>query len=119
MVGAILGPRCDLVGVVGQGKTASTAVRNLQPDAVILDISLPDISGMRVLPELRANFPNLAIVIFTTKIEFAYRQEALLRGADEFVSKFEATRELLPAIDRALKAMRASSPKRAQSPVGR
>ena len=107
-VGKILWARCDVVGIIGRGHDVLAAVQSLRPDAVILDISLPEMGGMQVLPELRSAFPSVAIVIFTVRVEPIYQQEALARGANEFVSKFQANKELLPAIERALTAVRYS-----------
>lgn len=108
-VGKILSANCDLVGIIARGNAVLAAVQNLQPDAVILDISLPDMSGMQVLRELRAAFPSVAIVMLTINVEPIYRQEAFARGANAFVSKFQANKELWPDIERALAAVLASN----------
>lgn len=108
-VANIVRGRCDIVGIIAQGNVVLASVRNLQPD-----ISLPDISGMQVLPELRMAFPSVAIVILTTNIQLIYQQEALARGANEFVSKFQMSIELLPAVERALGNVRASNILRAR-----
>lgn len=113
-VAKIVGARHELVGIVSRGNAVLAAVQTLQPDAVILDIGLPDMSGMQVVPGLRIEFPGVAIVVLTTKVEPIYREEALARGANEFVSKQRATADLLPAIERALAAVHAATPKRAQ-----
>ena len=110
-VANILRGRCYIVGIIDRGDAVLAAIQNVQPEAVILDISLPDMSGMQVLEEIRIQFPRVAIVMLTTNIEPIYRQEALARGAHEFVSKLELSIELSPAIERAVAAVRASNPR--------
>jgi DNA-binding NarL/FixJ family response regulator len=98
----ILSPIFDVVGVIARGKPLIATVRDLQPDVVVLDVALPDISGMQVLPKVRTLFPNLVIVVLTAKVERIYQEEAFARGADGFVAKGRAATDLIPAIQEAL-----------------
>jgi DNA-binding NarL/FixJ family response regulator len=66
------------------------AAQRLQPDAVVLDVSLPGHNGLQVLPALRALLPRTAIVMLTAHAEPAYRKAAYLLGADAFLSKTSA-----------------------------
>jgi DNA-binding NarL/FixJ family response regulator len=63
------------------------AAQQLLPDLIVLDMSLPGRSGMRILPEFQATLPSVGIVMLTTQIDPLYEEEALAIGADAFVAK--------------------------------
>ncbi|MBI5696803.1 MAG: sigma-54-dependent Fis family transcriptional regulator [Nitrospirae bacterium] len=56
-------------------------------DAVLLDINLPDVNGLDLLTELRAGYPEMAIVVITGHGDIPLAVEAMRRGADNFLSK--------------------------------
>lgn len=65
--------------------------RQLCPDAVVLDVRLPDGSGLDALAAIKKDSPNTRVYIFTNQVEF--RDKALRNGADGFFDKsmeFEA-----------------------------
>jgi DNA-binding NarL/FixJ family response regulator len=102
----VLSPHCTVVQTLHQAEDVSHGVRSLQPDVLVLDLSLPGRSGMHVLPEVRRQFPNLGIVVATNYTEPEYRSQALQRGADSFVGKQELTEELWLAVQTAYSAHR-------------
>ncbi|MBW1751387.1 MAG: response regulator transcription factor, partial [Deltaproteobacteria bacterium] len=76
--------------VVGQADNADAALslaEALQPEIIVLDISLGNISGLDILPELLKVAPESKIVILTMHNDCRYLQEAMAKGAKAFVVK--------------------------------
>jgi DNA-binding NarL/FixJ family response regulator len=96
----ILAPDCELVAWAEDGHEVIGAALEMRPDTILLDISLPGISGMSLLPLLRDALPATTIVMLTNHTSEHYVEEAYRRGADAYVIKSEAHEALLPAIRR-------------------
>ena len=82
----------DLV-VCGEASSAEEAlerVADLQPDLVLIDISLPGMSGINLIRELREQFPNLASLIVSGHKESIYGREVMRAGAYGYVEKANA-----------------------------
>jgi DNA-binding NarL/FixJ family response regulator len=58
-----------------------------QPDAVVLDLQLPDVNGLEVLKMMKAAQPSAVVVVLTGHNEPEIREECLRRGADWFIEK--------------------------------
>lgn len=88
--------------VIGEAERGRGAVEAIEraggADLVILDISMPDITGTQVAAELRAAFPSLKIVALTRHAEKAYIQQMLQHGANGYVLKQTAGDELVSAL---------------------
>ena len=80
-------PEILVVGQAGNGKEALTAVSELKPDAVILDIRIPGSSGIQLLKEIRAIHPETTVIILTNYDFEPYRKMTLQLGADYFFNK--------------------------------
>jgi DNA-binding NarL/FixJ family response regulator len=104
----LLARECELVAVVVRGDELLARATEVRPDVMIVDISLPGRSGLQALPSLRAALPDAHIVMLTAHDDPLYREEALRRGADEYVVKWHASAELMPAIHRARGPARAT-----------
>ena len=93
-------------GSAPDGRTGLDRAEQLQPDLVLLDLELPDISGEQVLAELRAAPATRAIpvIVVSADIDPAVQHRVLAGGARFFLTKpFEVT-ELLRLVDGALRA---------------
>jgi DNA-binding NarL/FixJ family response regulator len=88
-----------VVGVARDGTEALSLTRAQQPDVVLLDLMMPGLSGLELIPDLRAAIPDLHIVILSL---LGYREVALSMGADEYVFKPELAADLVPAIQRVM-----------------
>jgi CheY-like chemotaxis protein len=77
----------DIVRAVGNGEAVLPAVQELHPDFVLLDISMPGMSGFAVARQLRRDAPEVKIVFITQHGEPAYVQAALRSGAVGYVLK--------------------------------
>ena len=99
------------VRVVGRGDEVLAAVRDAPPDLVVLDIMLPGRSGLDVLRDLRAAGETLPVLMLTAKGDVVDRVVGLELGADDYLPKPFAVRELLARV-RAL--LRRAAPKPAR-----
>ncbi|MCK6629172.1 MAG: response regulator transcription factor [Anaerolineae bacterium] len=77
----------EIVGQAGNVAEAISGIRKLQPDVVILDIRLPDGSGIDVLQAIKQDQPAPMVIILTNYPYSGYRQRCLNAGADFFLDK--------------------------------
>lgn len=92
--------------VIGQAATADEAIRQVRDaawDVMVLDISLPDRSGLDLLPEIKALRPAMPVLILSMHAESQYAMRALKSGASGYVSKDSASTELVEALRRVLR----------------
>ncbi len=86
---------------VGEASTARETLEkaaDLQPDVILLDITMPDMSGLSILRALRERAPSARILVLTMHADEDYLREALRLGAVGYVVKSAADQELLAAI---------------------
>jgi len=76
-----------VVGEAADGREAVEAVRDLRPDVVVLDLSMPDMDGLQAITQINAVAPRTGIVVFTGFGGPAMRDQALSLGADAYVEK--------------------------------
>jgi two-component system, NarL family, response regulator NreC len=87
--------------VVAEGSTAEEAIRYVRghkPDVLILDLNMPDGSGLAAIPQVKEASPETEIVILTMQSEPAFAREALQAGALGYVLKEAANEELVEAV---------------------
>ena len=77
----------DVCGEAENGRQAIDEAKGLKPDVVVLDYSLPDLTGLQVAYEIRQSLPNVKVVFFTANNEAVISAAARVMGADAFVSK--------------------------------
>ena len=83
--------------IAADGRTALQALREDRPDVVVLDLGLPDLSGIEVLRRLRA-WSTTPVVVLSARAESNEKVEALDLGADDYVTKPFGMDELLARI---------------------
>ena len=91
--------------VCGQAVKACEAIEAIQlhsPDLVMMDITLPDKSGIEVIKDLQSLTPGLKILVFSMHDEMLYAQRAIRAGAKGYIMKGAATGKLMEAIDRVM-----------------
>ena len=81
----------------GDGRTALAAAREDDPQLMVLDLGLPDISGVEVLTRLRG-WTQLPVVVLSARSDSTDKVDALDRGADDYVTKPFGMEELLARI---------------------
>jgi DNA-binding NarL/FixJ family response regulator len=87
-----------VTGSAGSGAEALALVQRERPDVVLLDLELPDRSGLDVILELKAALPEVRIVVFSAYGGEERVAAALSRGADSYVLKGTPSDELLETI---------------------
>ena len=75
------------VSTAADGASAIAAARDARPDAVVLDVMLPDMSGLDVLRKLREHNPQLPVLLLTAKDALEDRIAGLTAGGDDYVTK--------------------------------
>jgi len=88
----------ELVGAVEDGLTLLSAAQRLRPDVILLDISLPSISGIEAARRLRSIVPASKIIFVTMHSDSSYIAEATRIGASGYVLKRYAGAVLVEAI---------------------
>ena len=100
-VAAVLTPACDVVGAVKDGPSAIRAVAVLHPEVVILDISMPGMTGLEVASHLRASGSKAAVVFLTVHDDEEFLHAAKAAGGLGYVIKRRLGTDLLPAVQEA------------------
>lgn len=75
------------VSTAADGAGAVVAAQRMRPDVVVLDVMLPDMSGIEVLPRLRRLYPDLPVLMLTARDAVEDRIAGLSAGADDYVVK--------------------------------
>ena len=81
---------------------AMSGIQTLQPDVVLVDISLKNESGLELVKTLKNQYPDLAVIVISMHDEALYAERALHAGARGYVMKRETTKNVLTAIRRVL-----------------
>jgi two-component system response regulator NreC len=88
----------EIVGEASSGTETLTLAERLQPDLILLDLSMPALGGLEALPTLRKLVPSARILILTMHDDPQYLRQALKHGASGYVLKKAADAELLSAM---------------------
>jgi DNA-binding NarL/FixJ family response regulator len=94
------GSDLQVVGEVADGAEAMRLAPELRPDIMLLDLVMPRVNGLEVLRWIKAERPEIKVIIVTVHAEAAYRQAAEASGADAFLLKKTLGTVLLPTIQR-------------------
>jgi DNA-binding NarL/FixJ family response regulator len=98
----ILEDHYELVGTTGDGRALLAAAKTVQPDIVILDISMPLLNGIDATAQLKKICPTTKIIIVTMHADTEYVRSAFEAGASAYVLKGSAVDELEQAIQAVL-----------------
>jgi len=92
----------DVVGAVVNGRDALTEVERLDPDVLVIDISMPFLSGLQKAAQLMSKKCRTRIVFLTVHDDQDYVDAAFAAGASGYVTKAQVMTDLVPAIREAL-----------------
>ncbi len=98
----LLEPEFDVVGTVSDGQAFLRTVAEMQPDLVILDISMPGINGIEAAPQFKQGGSTAKHIFLTIHEDPDFLSEALSTGALGYVVKSHIASDLIPAIHEAL-----------------
>lgn len=91
-------PDMHVIGEAGDGLQAIDQAAALQPDVVLLDLTMPRIDGLASLKQIRERAPQTRVLILTMHADEQYLRDAISRGARGYVVKQAADQEVLSAI---------------------
>ncbi len=91
-------PDMEIVGEVNNGREAIAKTKELAPDIVLMDISLPDLDGFEATRQIKRTTPNVAILALTMHESDEYFFKMLNAGASGYVPKKAAPTDLVTAI---------------------
>ena len=99
-VSRLLSLDCEVVGTVADTSALMESAQRLQPDLIVLDLNLPDLSGLEACRQITQAHPQTKVIVFTAVTDPEVRQRSLAVGASAFVSKLGPVTDLLSAIKR-------------------
>ena len=88
----------EVVGEASTGREALAQARALRPDVVVMDISMPDMTGIQATGEIRKELPSVQVLGLTMHEEESYVFELLKMGAAGYVLKRAAAEDLVAAV---------------------
>ena len=91
-------PDMEVVAEAEEGRTAVRLVRELVPNVVIMDVSMPDLNGMEASRQIVGEFPNVKIIALSMHSDTLFVTEMLRSGASGYLLKDCAFEELAQAI---------------------
>jgi len=100
----------EVVGGAADCASGMEAVRQLQPDVVLLDIRMPGMDGLACLPQMKAAMPQVAVIIVTFYDDRRYILEAIRQGASGYLLKDASAAEILDTIRRVVEGQLAIDP---------
>jgi DNA-binding NarL/FixJ family response regulator len=89
----------EVVGEAGDGLELLGLLRDIRPDLVILDISMPKLRGLEATREIKSLDPGVKVLILSMHKEREYLYQALTAGAEGYLLKEDADGELISAIE--------------------
>ena len=89
---------CLVAGTAYDGVEGQKLIRNVKPNLVITDISMPGMNGLNMIAGLKAEFPDMEISILTGFREFEYAQKAIKLGVTRLILKPSTMREIEEAV---------------------
>ncbi len=98
-IAKLLITECDVVGTATDGRQALEAARDLKPDVMVLDISMPVMNGIETARRLREAGAKTRIIFLTVHDDPDYAREALETGALGYVIKPRIASDLMAAIN--------------------
>jgi DNA-binding NarL/FixJ family response regulator len=101
-LGRLINEVADLVGQVADGQQLVDSARRLKPDIIISDVSMPVMSGLDALRQLRAEGSQARFIFLTAHTEAQLAAEAMRAGASGYLLKAAAGEELFEAIRAAM-----------------
>jgi DNA-binding NarL/FixJ family response regulator len=94
----LLEPDCEILGCFTSCASLLEAAPTLLPDAVVLDVRMPDMNGLVACGQLTQKIPQVKVVMLTASDDKAIEDRAYSQGALAFVQKYRVATDLLPAI---------------------
>jgi DNA-binding NarL/FixJ family response regulator len=91
-------PDIDVVATAKNGREAISTVRDVRPDIIVMDVSMPEMNGLEACRRIMAEAPESRIIVLSMHAEREYVVEALKAGAKGYIQKMSAFKTLVGAI---------------------
>lgn len=101
-VAALLRPQFDVVGITSDGEDLVSEALRLNPDVIVADITMPGLSGIDAVHQLRQAGHQPRVVFLTVHCEDEFVKACLAEGALGYILKSQMKARLIPAIEAAL-----------------
>ncbi len=95
-------PDVEVIGEAGNGREALGCIPKLQPNVILMDISMPGLNGIEATRQIRHNHPDIKVVVLSMHANEEYVFQVLQAGASGYVLKQSDSMEVLTAIRAAL-----------------
>jgi DNA-binding NarL/FixJ family response regulator len=89
----------EIAAEVGDGLELLNVLQKINPDLIVLDVSMPNLRGIEAIPEIRRVRPNAKVLMLTMHKEEDYLYQAISAGANGYLLKEDAEKELFSAIE--------------------
>jgi DNA-binding NarL/FixJ family response regulator len=103
-------PRLQVVGEADNGREGARVIAELQPDVVLLDLSMPEMDGFETLLAIASSAPDTGIIVFSGFAAERMREPALENGADLYIEKGLPLDEVIAAVRDVASARRGDGP---------
>jgi DNA-binding NarL/FixJ family response regulator len=100
----------DVIGVVSNGRSLLTAAQQLQPDVIVVDVSMPLLNGIEAVRRIHKTSEKIKIVFLSMHLDIGYVTEAFRAGGSAYALKSSASAEILTAVRYALQEKTYLSP---------
>lgn len=90
----------EVMKVIQSPEIGLEIVAEIQPDIVTVDLAMPNMNGLEIIPILKSISPNTKIIALTLYESYQYENAALGLGANAFISKTNMYNKLIPTIER-------------------
>jgi len=94
----LLEPEFEVVAIISDGRTLVSVAPQLRPDAIVLDLGMPDLNGMQAGVELKKRLSPAKLIVLTMNTDTEIAREALAHWASGYVLKQSAASELITAL---------------------
>lgn len=97
---AVLEQTADIrvVGAAGEGRAVLGLLQRTRPDVLVLDVHLPDLSGVEVARQVRAQFPDIAVLVLTGYDEVGYIRALVAMGVRGYLAKSASGADIVAAV---------------------
>jgi DNA-binding NarL/FixJ family response regulator len=99
-------PDLEIVGEIGDGVALAVALEQTQPDCLLIDVAMPDFEPVPAIRQIRANNPDLKILVVSAYDDDVYVQGLLSAGVDGYHLKDQSLSDLQLAVQRVLEGSR-------------
>ena len=103
ILGSIRGIR--VAGESANGRDALQQIRLLRPDIVIMEFTMPDLSGVEVVRLMRGEYISSIVMMIADRDHPTYREAAIVAGADYFLDKFFESQKIGPILENLVHVM--------------